>query len=713
MATVEEFILRFKTVGTQGITTARAGIQGLKDDVSGLTQVGGPLSNTLNGIIGRLGPMGAIAGAAGVGIAAMALQAANAADEISDLADVTGIGAGQLLNLKDSLAKAGGNAQSFIGITNKLNVATGEALGGNEKFQKSFQNLGVFVTDASGKVRDSGDILNDVISSLAGIEDPGLRASKAVELLGKEAAKIDWTNVQAPKDAFGDEQIKQLASYRGAIDDLSSTIQTKLVKSFGEMAVAINKGGLVEGLAAAVEQMGYLVSYIPGLSSIANLADKARMERLGARAGGGRGGQGGPTAEELNRFNAQQEAAAGGGAAGGFGATPEATLKAIADSRKRIAQSDSETRKQIELSTANDIQKIEIAARYEAAKAKTEIDSQERLNAVQKSAEYAAKEKEIFAKRDGDIAKARQQLTVRIAAEEMAQAEQNARDMAGYYQQVDQARIQAFDQVESIKLAREEMQRRVDVENTLVTLSDRETKNALELLNLEEERLKAVRAIAAIQNLPYADRVEREKAVNAEYEKSRNLILNRQTTEFEATRNFSQGWSKALADYTENSQNSFQQAGKLFQRVTGGMEDSIVNFAKTGKFEFKGFMASILEDILRSQVSKLISGLFGIGGGGKGGLFGGAIIPGFLAAGGPALAGKPYIVGEKGPELFVPNNSGTVVSNGEFGTGGGTSVIYNINAVDASSFKQLVARDPGFIYAVTEQGRRILPQTRR
>ena len=37
---------------------------------------------------------------------------------------------------------------------------------------------------------------------------------------------------------------------------------------------------------------------------------------------------------------------------------------------------------------------------------------------------------------------------------------------------------------------------------------------------------------------------------------------------------------------------------------------------------------------------------------------------GKLAAGGPALAGSPYIVGEQGPELFVPSQAGTVLPNG-------------------------------------------------
>jgi hypothetical protein len=42
----------------------------------------------------------------------------------------------------------------------------------------------------------------------------------------------------------------------------------------------------------------------------------------------------------------------------------------------------------------------------------------------------------------------------------------------------------------------------------------------------------------------------------------------------------------------------------------------------------------------------------------------------------------------------------------------GGSVTYNINAVDAASFKELVARDPGFIHAVASQGGRSIA-TRR
>lgn len=75
--------------------------------------------------------------------------------------------------------------------------------------------------------------------------------------------------------------------------------------------------------------------------------------------------------------------------------------------------------------------------------------------------------------------------------------------------------------------------------------------------------------------------------------------------------------------------------------------------------------------------------------------------------GGPVMKNRPYIVGEKGPELFVPGATGNIVPNDSLG--GGRAVTYNINAVDAQSFQQLVARDPEFIFAVTEAGRRRLP----
>jgi len=54
---------------------------------------------------------------------------------------------------------------------------------------------------------------------------------------------------------------------------------------------------------------------------------------------------------------------------------------------------------------------------------------------------------------------------------------------------------------------------------------------------------------------------------------------------------------------------------------------------------------------------------------------------GFRAAGGSVSAGTPYVVGERGAELFVPSSSGTIIPNG--GVGGSTINITVNGAIDA------------------------------
>jgi tape measure domain-containing protein len=62
--------------------------------------------------------------------------------------------------------------------------------------------------------------------------------------------------------------------------------------------------------------------------------------------------------------------------------------------------------------------------------------------------------------------------------------------------------------------------------------------------------------------------------------------------------------------------------------------------------------------------------------------FGMGLLPG-RAAGGPVSSGQTYMVGERGPELFVPGRSGTIVANDKMG-GGNTNVVVNVDAKGSS-----------------------------
>jgi hypothetical protein len=79
------------------------------------------------------------------------------------------------------------------------------------------------------------------------------------------------------------------------------------------------------------------------------------------------------------------------------------------------------------------------------------------------------------------------------------------------------------------------------------------------------------------------------------------------------------------------------------------------------------------------------------------------------ASGGAVSKGQPYMVGEQGAELFVPNQSGQIQQSARGGNGGATTVNFNINTVDASGFEELLVRSRGTITqlinnAVNERG---------
>jgi len=83
------------------------------------------------------------------------------------------------------------------------------------------------------------------------------------------------------------------------------------------------------------------------------------------------------------------------------------------------------------------------------------------------------------------------------------------------------------------------------------------------------------------------------------------------------------------------------------------------------------------------------------------------------ASGGAVSKGQPYMVGEQGAELFVPNQSGQIQQSARGGNGGATTVNFNINTVDASGFEELLVRSRGAITqlinnAVNERGRESL-----
>ena len=189
------------------------------------------------------------------------------------------------------------------------------------------------------------------------------------------------------------------------------------------------------------------------------------------------------------------------------------------------------------------------------------------------------------------------------------------------------------------------------------------------------------------------------------------------TESYEYQRSFAYGWNQAFQQYKDDATNAADAARDIFQKSTSAINSAIDDFVETGKFSLKGLLEDIAKTaaktVLKTGVNNLISNIMGnaIAGpvqgpqqpssGGISGFFkdlGRSI--GLFANGGYLPAGQFGIVGERQPEMIVGPASVRPSANG------GGALAVTINAVDARSFKQLVASDPEFIYSVAQRGAR-------
>ena len=146
--------------------------------------------------------------------------------------------------------------------------------------------------------------------------------------------------------------------------------------------------------------------------------------------------------------------------------------------------------------------------------------------------------------------------------------------------------------------------------------------------------------------------------------------------------------NKELEKKVENLEKAEEAAKALdrkFEQIGESIEDGIVqNLADAveGTQTLAEAAVNVLNQLKRKLIEVAIqNAISGLNIGGEVGDFFKDV---FKAEGGPVNRGRPYIVGERGPEMFVPNTSGSIVPNNSLG-GGGASVVNNISvSVDAS-----------------------------
>lgn len=137
-----------------------------------------------------------------------------------------------------------------------------------------------------------------------------------------------------------------------------------------------------------------------------------------------------------------------------------------------------------------------------------------------------------------------------------------------------------------------------------------------------------------------------------------------------------------ILDKNKEIETSFESIGYAVSDAFKGM----ITGAKGWKSAMSGIIQAVIDELWRLFVVQQIVGFikgalmgaFGGGGGGPTNLLEGTPYDG-MATGGYPQMNKPVLVGERGPELFVPTSSGKIIPNHQL-SGGGGGMIINVDA---------------------------------
>jgi len=376
------------------------------------------------------------------------------------------------------------------------------------------------------------------------------------------------------------------------------------------------------------------------------------------------------------------------------------TSKDVGNAKKEIDEYD--RYKELFKTKANDLAKSRIEAQYAAAK-----DGANELMLLE--IETAKK-----------IADAKQEMVQNNIKEEGRATAQN---LEIYKNKAITISLEAAEKIKQMraKIAQKEYQEQVEFQKEL---SDAQVEadakrnamtgaaqGATRTLDIERERLELKSKFILA-----TEKEQKLALITFEYARKRKEVLGNQDEE-ELVKQLNR--QEELEKFNVAIEDSAKKTKEMYDSVWGNMANAIDNFVKTGKMSFKDLAKSIIQDLIAIQLKAQATGLMSMlissftNPGANGASGNGTGVTGFgssYADGGYPTTNTINLVGERGPELFIPKTAGTIIPNHALsGMGGTTNVINNyINAIDTKSFEQRLLGSSSAIWAANKYGEKNL-----
>jgi len=570
-------------------------------------------------------------------------------DRLNDLRDATGASVENLSALEDIAARTGTSMDTVSDAVVKLNKALGDAKPGSEA-AAVFKALNLNVEDL--KRLDPAEAFRRVAVALSGFADDGNKARNVQELFGKSLKEV------APL-------LKDVVE-AGQLNATVTTEQAKAAEKFNEQLFALQKNSIDAARAIS----GPLINSLNGFFEKARAASdstKTLGERLnslfGAAKSLGFGALFGLNNEDVSRL-----------------AQAKTELAAIETSLKRQFNSE-QRRAQLE---GMRIDRLRTIARLQTEGADAYRPSQNYGDAFKPSLPSVIGGGGGKGVRKAPPLLARQLDPVGLSAA--------AVDALKAIESTDTAKIRALNAVldELFVIRASGAGTGADVDQAITKLRD-----DLEKLSPAAQAAAAAQKelIALLADTPTAQMESLQRTASLLADEMGRAAdptqINKAAEALGQVYEKMRGIRDAVKPVTVEMSEFARQAAANIQDALG---DTLVatldgKFSSIGKL-WGDMLKKLIAQAAAAKLSKYLLGDDFAKSGNVGGAIGTFFTYlqglGARADGGPVSAGRPYLVGERGPEIMVPRNSGTVLPNGVgLAAGGGSTFHVNVQG-DAS-----------------------------
>lgn len=503
-------------------------------------------------------------------------QLIDMADNLDELAEKSGIAVDTLAKLQGGAAIEGVAIEQLADAVKRLSVSMIEGATGNKLYKAAFDAMDVAIKDGSGNIRDASDVINEISDRFSKMRDGAAKTAIAVKIFGNSGAQL------IPFLNKGSEEIKRFSV---AIDADFAARAGQFNDTLAEMTIGVKNFALsgIRDILPTLQEIANQLNNTSGNSSLlaTGFRDIGEVFRLTAIAG--------------NSLIASLYTITD--VVGTPLVMAASTLKDIWDGLATTFYDVG--RASVAAISGNMTGALDILGNL-ASKGKEELrqnfteqnklfdDFMDRLGrrgqAMNKFNDNLLKNSILFGKGAAGALK-----DTTPDTSNMRKTAADIRTLA-LARTVERDRVQEFIDQQTL-----ENQQRVEALGD-IQYSTIELRKLTETRKIEAEAVKQGKTLTEEQRAKLMEATEaivahREQIVQQEYDMKRTYVY---------------GAKEYLRDYLDNVTNNAAQIKQVFQTAFSSLEDTMVNFVKTGKANFRDFADAVIDELIRISIRQAV-----------------------------------------------------------------------------------------------------------